>query len=78
MNAFFDNIWVKRFLAVLAGVVVLLLTQYGKTGMVDPQALALHVADAIDKMIVAGALGAVLVAQPNVMRRPRSQREPPA
>ena len=70
-----DNIWVKRGLVVLAGVVVLLLTQYGKTGHIDPQALALHIANELSTLLVGVAGGWLLTEKPGFMR-PSEDREP--
>lgn len=74
MNAL-DNLWVKRGLVVLAGIVVLVLKQYGTTGAVDLQALAMHVAGELDKLLVGGVGGWLLLGRPEFMR-PSEPEEP--
>jgi hypothetical protein len=71
------NVWAKRGLVLLAGIVVLVLKQYGTTGHVDLQALALHVASEIDKLVVGFGAAWLLTNKPSFMH-PSEPEEPPA
>jgi hypothetical protein len=72
-----ENIWVKRGLVVFVGACVLVLKQYGTSGHVDLQALAMHVAGEIDKLLVGGAAGWLLLGRPDFMH-PSEPEEPAA
>ena len=68
-----ENVWVKRGLVVLGGVAVFVLKQYGTTGAVDLQALAMHIASEIDKVLVGFGAAWLLTEKPDFMR-PLSER----
>jgi hypothetical protein len=70
-----DNVWVKRGIVVLGGVLVFVLKQYGTTGGIDLQALAMHVAGEIDKLVVGFAAAWLLTEKPDFMRRPSELEE---
>lgn len=72
MNVF-ENLWAKRGVVVLVGMLVLALKQYAASGAFDLQALAGELASQIDKLIVAGGVGWLVADKPPFM----NPSEPP-
>jgi hypothetical protein len=70
-----QSAWFKGLCVLLIGLCVLVLKQFGTTGHVDLQALALETANQIDKLLVGGWLGAMLADKPNFMRNPSAEPE---
>lgn len=60
----------KWFVVLLVGCLGLALRQFAVKGAVDLQALAAHVADALDVLAAGGLFGWALLERPNLMRGP--------